>query len=95
MTQLEKIKLSELLTELQNMYSDENMHSFAAKWFPFVNNLNKEDASIANQAYFNIVSDNIQSLGDLALTATSKEDKQFWKEAFSQLLSLKCYRLQP
>ena len=95
MTQLEKIKLSDLLHELQNMHSDENMHAFAAKWFPFVNLLNKEDAELANQAYFNIVSNNVQALGDIALTATSKEDKRFWKEAFSELLTLKSHRLQP
>lgn len=99
MTQLEKIKLSDLLHELQNMHSDESMHAFAANWFPFVNLLNKEDASIANQAYFNILSNNIQALGDIALTANSKEDKQFWKEAFNTLLNnpsfSKRHRLQP
>ena len=99
MIQLEKIKLSELLDELQNIHSDENMHVFAANWFPFVNLLNKDDAALANQAYFNIVSNNIQALGDIALTATSKEDKQFWKKAFNTLLSnptfSKRHRLQP
>lgn len=99
MTQLEKIKLAELLSQLQNTYTDESMHAFAANWFPFVNSLTKDNASIANQAYFNIVSNNIQTLGDLALTATSKEDKQFWKKAFNTLLSnptfSKRHRLQP
>ena len=95
MTQLQKIKLSELLDELQNIHSDENMHVFAANWFPFVNLLNKDDAALANQAYFSIVSNNIQALGDIALTATSKEDKRFWREAFRELLTLKSHRLQP